>query len=123
MTDLDETISYQMSLLATFETGIDAAVMCLFFAGEFLQRLSLDSESINLDRGWDIIMDHVQDIQLYRFVMSVFLILANRYDTIVYRRPHFVPSQSFFPDTNGQAMRPSFVPQQSYEEDTRGEPW
>src|SRR5208282_5682611 len=43
--------------------------------------------------------------------------LADRYDTIVYRRTHFVPPQSPYPDTRGQAMRPSFVPQQS-----RGEP-
>ena len=39
-----------MSLFATFETGIGAAEMCSFFVGEFLQMLSLDSESTNLDR-------------------------------------------------------------------------
>ena len=59
--------------------------------------------------------------------------LADRYDTIVYRQPRFVPrpQQSYpedtrnepirsfapvqpsYPDTRGQAMRPSFVPQQS----------
>jgi len=64
--------------------------------------------------------------------------LADRYDTIVYRRTHFVPPQSPYPDTRGQAMRPSFVPQQSrgepispsfvpqlqqpFQEDTHGEP-
>ena len=59
--------------------------------------------------------------------------LADRYDTIVYRRPHlvprprqsnpeedtrykpmqpsFVPLQSSYPDTRGQAMQPSFIPQ------------
>jgi hypothetical protein len=50
--------------------------------------------------------------------------LADRYDTIAYRRTHFVPSQSPYPDTCGQPMSPSFVPQpqQSFQEDTRGEP-
>ena len=66
--------------------------------------------------------------------------LADRYDTIVYRQPHFVPrpQQSYPEDTRNEPMRPSFVPQQSrgqpmspsfvpqqqqsYQEDTRGEP-
>ena len=71
--------------------------------------------------------------------------LVDRYDTIVYRRPHlvprsqqsnpeedthykpmqssFVPLQSSYPNTHDQSMQPSFVPQsqQSFQEDIRGE--
>src|SRR5208282_4032402 len=64
-----------ISLFATFETGVDASKVCSFVVGKFseLRRLSLGSEGINLygDRGLGT--GHAQGIQLHRFAAGVFV--------------------------------------------------
>ena len=79
VTGLGGAFACNMSLFATFETGIGAAEVCSFFVGKFseLRRLSLGSEGINLYGGRGV-AGHAQGIQLHRFAAGVFLMKGLR---------------------------------------------
>jgi hypothetical protein len=71
VTGLGGALACNMSLLATFKTGVEASKMRSFVVGKFseLRRLSLGSEGINLYVG----RGRAQGIQLHRFTAGVFV--------------------------------------------------
>ena len=63
MTGLGGAFACNVSLLATFEAGVEASKVCSFVVGKFseLRGLILGSEGINLYVVWGVV-DHAQGI-------------------------------------------------------------